>query len=125
MKRTLFIVGIGMLVTFLCVSLIGCASTSATWKNDDMSSFKNGQNEKSIREKLGKPYKTFTDSNGNRVLQYSKPAEGREAINMMMCIGCFGFVCGPNSTYADKFKFYLKNDRVVKTEAEENMFNLF
>ena len=123
MKKTLFVVKVVTLVA-VCF-LTGCASTTPAWKNDDVSSFSKGQTEASVIQRLGQPYRKYSDSNGVQVWEYRKPTESKSGSNAVIAIATFGMVAGKDSAYVDILRFRFKNHQVTNVETEENVSGVF
>jgi predicted small secreted protein len=123
MKRTLFVATLILIMVFFCISLTGCGTTKAAWKNDDVSTFSNGTKSESILERLGQPNRKYS-SKGIQVWEYRKPAEASSGKNAYTSIGSLGFLSGADSAYVDILRFKIKNNRVVDVESEENVMGI-
>ena len=117
MKKVVCII----VIMFLAVMLVGCASTtSSKWGADSISGLK-GKTEGKVISQFGKPYKKYTTSDGVKVLEYRQSAQEGGAMNTMVKVGSFGALSGESSAYVDIMKIYLTNGSVKKATFEENV----
>lgn len=110
------VVGIALFFFTSCAAL-----TPAKWSDTDMPMIKKGQSVDSIMAKFGKPSSYFTDSKGNQILEYRKPAKGRDVENTWVALVSLGQSSGKDSAYVDYLKITAKNGKVVKHEYQENV----
>jgi hypothetical protein len=113
-----------VIIAVSVVMFTGCASTSSIkWSTNDKC-LKKGNSRESVISKFGEPYRKSTDSNDNEVLEYRKPAKGKEGTNTFYAIGSFGILSGNDSAYVDILNVYLNNGKVIKTTYQANVLGI-
>lgn len=120
MKKVICIVA----VMFLAGMVIGCASTSSTQFGMDTTSGLTGKTQEQIITQFGQPYKKFTTSDGDMVLEYRQATKQGSAINTAAAISSFGLFSGKNNLYVDIMKIYFKEGVVQKSTFEENVLGV-
>ena len=123
MKKVICFVMLISILALFCFSLVGCGTTSAAWKNDEVSTLQKGATSESILQKFGQPYTKYS-SNDLKIWEYRKPAEASSGRNTMMAIGSWGMATGSNSVFVDILRFKFKDNIVVDIESEENVMGI-
>lgn len=123
MKKTVCFVTLVFIVALFCISFTGCGTTSAAWKNDEVSKIQKGATTESILQRFGQPHRKYS-SNDVQMWEYRKPAESNSGTNTLMALGSWGMASGSNSVYVDILRFKFKDNIVVDIESEENVMGI-
>jgi hypothetical protein len=123
MKKVICFVMLISIVALFCISLTGCGTTSAAWKNDEVSTIQKGTTTESVLQRFGQPYTKYS-SNDLKIWEYRKPAEASSGRNTMMAIASYGMASGQDSVYVDILRIKFKDNIVVDIESEENVMGV-
>ena len=123
MKKIVCFVILVFIVALFCISFTGCGTTSAAWKNDEVSTLQKGATTESVLQRFGQPYTKYS-SNDLKIWEYRKPAEASSGKNTMMALGSWGMASGQDSVYVDILRFKFKDDIVIDIESEENVMGI-
>lgn len=123
-KVGLMVLLIVMLVNSACVSNTSrLAQVSAEEDLSESSIFK-GLTTKQVVQKLGKPQQKATDSKGNQIWEYKKPADQHKGLNTFVRISSFGLYSEEDAPYVDKLILTFAKGMVTKQEYMENVINI-
>lgn len=123
MKKIVCFVTLVFIVALFCISFTGCGTTSAAWKNDEVSTLQKGSTTESVLQRFGQPYTKYS-SNDLKIWEYRKPAEASSGRNTMMAIASYGMASGQDSVYVDILRFKFKDNIVIDIESEENVIGI-
>lgn len=105
----------------LALALFGCASQqTALPKADGMSGLK-GQTSQQVLQQFGQPDTKRTDSSGNQVWEYRRPAAEHKGMNTVVSVLTWGMDSGSESQYVDIMILTFSHDRVANFTFSENV----
>lgn len=103
---------------------MGCASSKFELMDAKEQPALKGKTIAEVTEKLGEPNQRYTDSSGDQVWEYKKPAASKAGLNAMGAIGSFGFGSGSDSMYVDILRLTFHNGSVKKYGYDEAVLGI-